>query len=139
MKYKVLVADPLSEDGLLPLRQAKNIEVVVDTNLSEKQLLGKIGFFDALLVRSHTKVIRKMIERGEKRRVIGRAGVGIDNIDLDAATEKGVVVVNAPDGNINSAAEHTLAMIMTLARKIPQAYASLKDGQWNRGSYVGVE
>ncbi|MEI3604099.1 phosphoglycerate dehydrogenase [Pseudogracilibacillus sp. SE30717A] len=139
MVFKILISDPLSEDGIFPLREAENVEVVIDTGLSEGDLLNKIGEFDGLLVRSQTQVTREVIEKGHNLKVIGRAGVGVDNIDLDAATENGIIVVNAPDGNTNSAAEHTMAMIMSLARNIPQAYLSIKDKKWDRKSFVGVE
>lgn len=139
MTFKVLISDPLSEEGIFPLRQADNLEIVIDTGLSEEELLKKIDQYDALLVRSQTQVTREVIEKGINLKVIGRAGVGVDNIDLEAATENGVIVVNAPDGNTNSAAEHTMAMIMSLARNIPQAYLSIKNKEWNRGKYVGVE
>src|SRR5690625_5067047 len=139
MAFKILISDPLSEDGIFPLREADNIEVVIDTGLSHEELLKKIEDFDGLLVRSQTQVTREVIEKGHNLKVIGRAGVGVDNIDLDAATENGIIVVNAPDGNTNSAAEHTMAMIMALARNIPQAYLSIKNKEWDRKSYVGVE
>src|SRR5690625_2951639 len=139
MAFKILISDPLSEDGIFPLREADNIEVEIDTCLSPEELLNKIGNYDGLLVRSQTQVTREVIEKGHNLKVIGRAGVGVDNIDLDAATENGIVVVNAPDGNTNSAAEHTMAMIMSLARNIPQAYLSIKNKKWDRKSYVGVE
>src|SRR5699024_471330 len=139
MSYKVLVADPLSDEGLQPLREAENIEVVVETDLSKEALLERIKDFDALLVRSQTQVTAEVIHHGTKLKAIGRAGVGVDNIDLKAATENGVIVVNAPNGNINSAAEHTMAMIMSLARNVPQAYNALQNGKWDRKSYVGVE
>src|SRR5699024_5701664 len=139
MTYKVLVADPLNEDGLTPLYEADGINVVIETDLTKKMLLEKIHEFDALLVRSQTQVTKEVIESGERLKVIGRAGVGVDNIDLKVATANGVIVVNAPNGNINSAAEHTIAMMMSLARKIPQAYHSLKDGKWDRKSFIGVE
>src|SRR5690625_3320544 len=139
MVFKILISDPLNEEGIFPLREAGKIEVVVDTGLSAAELVNKIGAYDGLLVRSQTQVTREVIEKGHNLKVIGRAGVGVDNIDLDAATENGIVVVNAPDGNTNSAAEHTMAMIMALARNIPQAYLSIKNKQWDRKSYVGVE
>ena len=139
MVFKILISDPLSEDGIFPLREADNIEVVIDTGLSHEELLKKIGEYDGLLVRSQTQVTREVIEQGHNLKVIGRAGVGVDNIDLDAATENGIIVVNAPDGNTNSAAEHTMAMIMALARNIPQAYLSIKNKEWDRKSYIGVE
>lgn len=139
MNYRVLVADPLSDEGLSPLRAVEGIEVVVDTDLSKESLLEKIKDFDALLVRSQTQVTKEVIDKGTRLKVIGRAGVGVDNIDLDAATANGVMVVNAPNGNTNSAAEHTIAMLMSLARNIPQAYHSLKNKKWDRKAYVGVE
>src|SRR5690625_3053051 len=139
MVFKILISDPLSEEGIYPLREAENVEVVINTNLSHQDLLNVIGEYDGLLVRSQTQVTRDVIEKGHHLKVIGRAGVGVDNIDLEAATENGIVVVNAPDGNTNSAAEHTMAMIMALSRNIPQAYLSLKNEKWDRKSYIGVE
>ncbi|WP_163538789.1 phosphoglycerate dehydrogenase [Gracilibacillus sp. YIM 98692] len=139
MTFRVLISDPLSEDGIQPLREADNIEVDVDTNQSADELADKIGQYDALLVRSQTKVTRDIISQAENLKIIGRAGVGVDNIDLSAATEYGIIVVNAPDGNTNSAAEHTVAMLMSLARKIPQAFVALQNGKWDRKTHVGVE
>jgi len=139
MTFKILISDPLSEDGIYPLREAENLEVVVEPGLSPEELLNKIDEFDGLLVRSQTQVTRELIEQAHHLKVIGRAGVGVDNIDLDAATENGIIVVNAPDGNTNSAAEHTMAMLMSLARNIPQAYMSIKEKKWDRKAYVGVE
>lgn len=139
MTFKVLVADPLSEEGLAPLYEAGNFQVDIQTDLTKEELLEQIGHYDALLVRSQTQVTEEIIERGKQLKVIGRAGVGVDNINLKAATANGVIVVNAPTGNINSAAEHTMAMLMSLARKIPQAYLSLKNGKWDRSSFIGVE
>lgn len=139
MTFKILISDPLSEDGIFPLREAENLEVVIDTGLSNDELLSKIGVFDGLLVRSQTQVTREVIEKAHNLKVIARAGVGVDNIDLEAATENGIVVVNAPDGNTNSAAEHTIAMLMSLARNIPQAHHSIKNKEWDRKSFIGVE
>ena len=139
MTYKVLISDPLSEDGIYPLREAENIEIIIETELTHEQLLEKVKDVDALLVRSQTQVTKEVIENGKRLKIIGRAGVGVDNIDLEAATENGVIVVNAPDGNTNSAAEHTMAMIMALARKIPQAYYTIKNRKWDRKSHIGVE
>lgn len=140
-EIKVFIADPLSEDGIYPLREEKdlNLNVIVDTGNSPEDLIEKIKDVDVLLVRSATKVTREVIEAAENLKLIGRAGVGVDNIDLAAATERGIIVVNAPDGNTNSAAEHTIAMMTSLARHIPQAYNALKNGIWDRKSYVGVE
>ncbi|GAE93858.1 D-3-phosphoglycerate dehydrogenase [Gracilibacillus boraciitolerans JCM 21714] len=137
MTFKVLISDPLSEDGIQPLREADNIQVDVDTELSPDELAEKIGDYDALLVRSQTKVTKDIISKASKLKIIGRAGVGVDNIDLSAATEYGVIVVNAPDGNTNSAAEHTISMLMSLSRKIPQAFLALKNGNWDRKTHVG--
>ncbi|MGE7838651.1 phosphoglycerate dehydrogenase [Viridibacillus arvi] len=141
MAINILISDPLSEDGIYPLRQEKklNLNIVIDTGLTPDELKTKIKDFDVLLVRSQTKVTRDIIEAADNLKLIGRAGVGVDNIDLDAATEKGIIVVNAPDGNTNSAAEHTTAMIMALARHIPHAHMSLQEGRWNRKKFVGVE
>lgn len=111
----------------------------MDTGNSQEELIEKIKDVDALIVRSATKVTREVIEAAKNLKLIGRAGVGVDNIDLQAATEHGIIVVNAPDGNTNSAAEHTIAMMTSLARHIPQAYLSLKNGKWDRKTYVGVE
>jgi len=137
--HKVLITDPLSDQGIEKLLQAKDIHVVRKTGLSPAELLLEIETADALLVRSQTKVTREVIEKGQRLKVIARAGVGVDNIDVAAATEKGIVVVNAPDGNTISTAEHTFAMLISLARNIPQAYRSLMDGEWRRKDFVGVE
>ncbi len=141
MAFKVVISDPLSEDGIYPLRQEKeiDIDVVIATEMNEEQLLEELKTANALLVRSQTTVTREMIEQSPQLKIIGRAGVGVDNIDLDAATENGIIVVNAPSGNTNSAAEHTIAMLMSLARNIPQAFNSLKNKEWNRKAFVGVE
>ncbi len=139
MTFQVLITDPLSEDGIFPLRQAENFELTVKTDLTNEELLDEINHYDALLIRSQTSVTRAVIESAPNLKIIGRAGVGVDNIDLSAATENGVIVVNAPDGNTNSAAEHTMAMLTALARKIPQAFISLKNKEWDRKSFVGVE
>ena len=139
MAFNILISDPLSEEGIYPLRQAEGMNIVIDTNSTPEELANKIGDYDALLVRSQTQVTREIIEKGTNLKIIGRAGVGVDNIDLDAATERGIIVVNAPDGNTNSAAEHTIAMLMSLARKIPQAFNSLKNQKWDRKAFIGVE
>jgi len=139
MTFNILISDPLSEDGIFPLREAEGFNIVVDTSLNPKQLGEKIDQFDALLVRSQTQVTREIIEKGTNLKIIGRAGVGVDNIDLTAATERGIIVVNAPDGNTNSAAEHSIAMLMSLARNIPQAFHSLKNKKWDRKTFIGVE
>jgi len=134
---KVLVADPIAEEGVQALRAIA--EVDVKTGLSRDELLNIIGEYDAVVVRSETKITADVIEAGRKLQVIGRAGVGVDNIDVDAATRKGIVVVNAPAGNTVSAAEHTIAMMLSLARHIPQANARLRGGEWRRQDYMGTE
>lgn len=139
MTFNILISDPLSEEGIQALRDAENMNIVIDTGLTPEELADRIGDFDALLVRSQTQVTRELISKASKLKIIGRAGVGVDNIDLDAATEHGIIVVNAPNGNTNSAAEHTMAMIMSLSRNIPQAYHALKNHKWDRKKYVGVE
>jgi D-3-phosphoglycerate dehydrogenase len=139
MTYKILISDPLSDDGIQSLLDAEDVEVVRQTGLSEDELVQIIGDYDALVVRSQTRVTKNVIKHAKKMRVIGRAGVGVDNIDLSAATEHGIVVINAPDGNTISTAEHTFSMMMALARRIPQAFLKLKDHVWDRKSFVGVE
>lgn len=137
VNYKVLVSDPLAEEGIEILRGF--CEVDVRTGLSEEQLIKIIGEYDGLLVRSGTQVTESVIEAAEKLRFVGRAGAGVDNINLDAATKKGIIVANAPAGNTLAACEHTLAMMASLARNIPQATASVKKGEWKRSAFMGVE
>lgn len=134
---KILVADPIAEEGIAAL--STNATVDVKTGLSLDELLHIIDEYDAIVVRSETKVPAKLIEAGTKLQVIGRAGVGVDNIDVEAATKKGIVVVNAPAGNTTSAAEHTIAMMLAIARHIPQANARLKSGEWQRQDFLGTE
>ena len=134
---KVLVADPISDKGVELLRA--KFQTDVNTGLKEDGLLQIIGDYDALVVRSQTKVNKKVIEAGRKLRVIGRAGVGVDNVDVDAATRRGIIVMNTPGGNTISTAEHTFSMLMALARKIPQAHATVKAGKWDRKCFEGVE
>ncbi|MDQ0418082.1 D-3-phosphoglycerate dehydrogenase [Croceifilum oryzae] len=137
--YKVLITDPLSDLGIEKLLQATDVKVIRQTNLTPEQLLIAIEDADALLVRSQTKVTADVIAKGKKLKVIGRAGVGVDNIDISAATKHGVIVINAPDGNTISTAEHTFAMMISLARNIPQAYRSTIQGEWKRKEFVGIE
>ena len=134
---RVLVSDPLAEEGLEILKKAFDVDV--KTDLKEDELCRIIGDYDALLVRSSTDVNAKVIEAGNKLKFIGRAGVGVDNIDMDAATRKGIIVANAPEGNTLAATEHTMAMMQSLARNIPQANASLKKKEWKRSRFMGVE
>lgn len=136
---KVLAMDNISEEGLAPLYNQGDCEVVTGEKMTEEELISVIEKYDALIVRSTTKVTAKVIEAAKKLKVIGRAGVGVDNIDVDAATRKGILVVNAPDGNTIAATEHTVAMMMALARNIPQAAAKMKEGVWDKKSFTGVE
>ncbi|MDR2943938.1 MAG: phosphoglycerate dehydrogenase, partial [Methanosarcinales archaeon] len=135
---KILVSDSLSAEGLTILKDS-GFDVVVDTGLSEDQLVEKIKDVDALVIRSGTQVTARVIEAADKLKIIGRAGVGVDNVDTEAATKKGIIVSNTPDGNTLSAAEHTCAMMMAVARNIPQACASLKSDKWERNKFMGVE
>jgi len=134
---KILVADPIAEQGLQLLRS--HAQVDVRPRLQAEQLNGIIADYDALIVRSRTRVGAEVIEAGQKLKVIGRAGVGTDNIDVDAATRRGIVVVNAPTGNTVAAAEHTIALMLALARNVTQAHHQLKSGKWQREKLVGTE
>jgi len=134
---KVLVADPISEEGIAELRNVAQVDV--KTGLKPEEIIDIIGGYEALLVRSQTRVNAEVIQAGKILQVIARAGVGIDNIDVEAATRRGIVVVNAPTGNTVSAAEHTVALMMALARNIPQANATLRGGAWRRSDFMGVE
>jgi len=135
---RVLITDSVSEKGVEILKEA-GIKVDINTGLSEDEVASIIGDYDALIVRSQTKVTRKILDKASSLKIIGRAGVGVDNIDMDAATEKGIIVVNAPEGNTIAAAEHTMAMMLALARNIPQAHNALINGTWDRKTYMGVE
>ncbi|MCL1885540.1 MAG: phosphoglycerate dehydrogenase [Dehalococcoidia bacterium] len=137
MTMNVLVADPLAQEGVDALKQYANVDV--KTKLAPEELKAIIGNYEALVVRSQTRVTADIIEAGTKLIVIGRAGVGVDNIDTAAATRHGIIVVNAPTGNTISAAEHAVALMMALARNIPQANASLKSGEWKRNDFMGTE
>ncbi len=135
--WRVLIADPVAREGVEALQA--DTQVDVRTGLAPDELLSIIGEYDALVVRSETRVTADVIAGGRRLQVVGRAGVGVDNIDIPAATDRGIVVVNAPTGNTVSAAEHTIGLMLALARHIPQAHASLKAGEWKRGKFVGVE
>jgi D-3-phosphoglycerate dehydrogenase / 2-oxoglutarate reductase len=137
--FKVLVTDPISDQGIQLLYDSDDIEVVRQPGLSEDELSGIIDEFDALLVRSQTQVTEKVMMAGTNLKVIGREGVGVDNINLDVATKRGIVVINAPDGNTIATCEHTFAMMMSVARSIPHAYKKTIGGEWDRKSFVGVE
>src|SRR3989442_5722358 len=136
----VLVCDPISPKGIALLQQRSEFKVsVLEQRLSESELLPRVGDVAAIVVRSETKVTKKVVEAAPKLRVVGRAGVGVDNVDVEAATQRGIVVMNTPGGNTISTAELTFSMLMALARKIPQAHSSMKAGEWNRKEFQGVE
>jgi D-3-phosphoglycerate dehydrogenase len=133
-KAKVLVREKIADAGIDLLRERFDVEV--DSN---GDLAGKIGEYDAIVIRSATKLTADLIERAERLKVIGRAGVGVDNVDVEAATRRGIVVANAPESTVTSAAEHTIGLLVALARNIPQAHAALKQGRWERAKWGGVE
>lgn len=137
MMMKVLIADKIADSGIEKLRES--FEVDIKTGLSEAELVEVIGDYDALIVRSATRATRPVIEAANKLKIIGRAGVGIDNVDVTAATERGIIVCNAPTSNVVSAAEHTWALLMAQSRMICQANASLKSGKWERSKFTGAE
>src|SRR5438552_11957267 len=132
----VLVADPIAEEGLAILRPHTRVEIVVGNREALERNLVEA---EALLVRSETRVTEAMLDVAPRLRVIGRAGAGVDTIDVAAATARGIVVVNAPGGNAVAAAEHSLALMFALARRVAAADASLKRGQWSRSKYIGSE
>ena len=136
---KILISDPLSDEGIKILKRVKEFEVDIKTDLKADDLKEIIKDYDALIVRSATKVNKDIIAAAVKLKVIGRAGVGLDNVDLNAATQKGIIVMNTPAGNTISTAEHTMSMMMALSRNIPQASASVKRGEWKRSKFMGVE
>ncbi len=136
---KILVLDGVSEKGVKILRDPGYDAVVNNDKMTEDELCAIIGEYDAVIVRSASKITAKVIEVGTKLKVIGRAGVGVDNIDVAAASARGIVVVNAPDGNTIAATEQTIGLMLALARNIPQAHAGLKQGKWMRKEYTGVE
>lgn len=136
----VLVCDPISPKGVALLQQRPELKVrVLEKRLPEADLLPVVADTDAMVVRSETKVTRKVIEAASRLKVVGRAGVGVDNVDVDAATQRGIVVMNTPGGNTISTAELTFSMLLALARNIPQAHGSMKVGEWNRKAFQGVE
>jgi D-3-phosphoglycerate dehydrogenase len=137
MKCKILVSDPLAEAGVDVLRE--QCAVTVKTGLTEAQLVREIGKYNGLIVRSGTRVTKKLIKAAKNLKIIARAGVGVDNIDIEAATAAGIVVINSPRGNTLSAAEHALSLMMSMARNIPAADRSLRDGRWDRKAFVGTE
>jgi len=133
-RAKVLVREPIAEAGIDFLRERFDVDVDSNGDLDER-----IGEYDAIVIRSATKLTGELIDRAERLKVIGRAGVGVDNVDVAAATRRGIVVANAPESTVTSAAEHTIGLLAALARSIPQAHAALKQGIWERSAWGGVE
>ena len=134
---KVLVSDPIDPAGIELLKQVAQVDE--RPKLPPEELLKIIPEYDALMIRSGTQVTQAVIEAGSKLKIIGRAGVGVDNVDVSSATRKGIVVVNSPEGNTIAAAEHAIALMMSLSRHVPQANQSIKAGKWERKKFTGVE
>jgi D-3-phosphoglycerate dehydrogenase len=137
--FRVLLSDTLAQQGIDVLKSHPKLQVDINTGLKPEQLAEIIAPYDALVVRSSTKVTREIIERASSLKVIGRAGVGVDNVDLDASTRRGIVVMNSPLGNSVTTAEHAISMMMAMARHIPAANAALKAGKWERNKFTGTE
>jgi D-3-phosphoglycerate dehydrogenase len=135
--HRVLVAEQIADSGVELLRERFDVDVGVGWSADE--LAERIGAYDGILIRSATKLTADVIARGENLKVIGRAGVGVDNVDVDAATKRGIIVANAPQSNVITAAEHTVALMLALARNVPQAHAALTGGRWERSKWGGVE
>ena len=136
---KVLVSDKTAPQGLEILEQTPGIEVTYEPGIDPGELLERIGEFDGLVIRSGTKVTADVIAAADKLRAVGRAGIGVDNVDLPAATQRGIVVMNTPEGNNVTTAEHALALLFSLARHIPQATGSMKQGKWEKSQFQGTE
>ncbi len=134
---KVLVKEKIGDSGVDLLKEHFDVDLGIEWD--DEQLAERIGEYDGILIRSATKMTAELIERADKLRVIGRAGVGVDNVDVPAATKRGIVVANAPESNVVTAAEHTMALLLAMARNIPQAYVSLTAGRWERSKFSGVE
>src|SRR5436190_5183437 len=134
VKQRVLVRERIADAGIELLRERYEVDVDSNGDLGER-----IGRYDAIIIRSATKLTAEVLERAEQLKVIGRAGVGVDNVDIDAATRRGIVVANAPESTVVSAAEHTIALLLALARHVPEAHAALKEGRWERSKFGGIE
>src|SRR3989338_5102801 len=137
--FKILVSDPLAQEGVDILKKVKEFQVDVKHKLPPEELKKIIKDYDALLVRSATKVTKEIIDAASNLKAIGRAGVGLDNVDLGAATKRGIMVMNRLGGNTISTAEHTMSLIMAVSRSIPQANQSTKSGEWKRSKFMGTE
>src|SRR4029453_14770323 len=139
MPPKVLIADSISQRGVDELARENALQVTIKTGLNEREVVELIPAFSALVVRSQTKVTAEILIAGHKLRVVGRAGVGVDNVDVETATRRGIVVLNAPGGNTISTAEHAFSLLLSVARKIPQADANVRSKHWDKKSFEGVE
>ncbi|MFH1740587.1 MAG: hydroxyacid dehydrogenase, partial [bacterium] len=139
MTFKVLVSDKLDNEAVEIFRSAENIEVDVKVGLTPEELASVIGEYDALIVRSATKVTPDIIAKADRLKIVGRAGVGVDNVDRNAATKRGIIIMNTPGGNTISTAEHTWSHILSLARNVSQANQSMREGRWDKSKYKGVE
>ena len=139
MIKKILISDPLAKEGIDILEKEKEFSVDVRTKIPPEELKRIIKNYDALVVRSETKVTKDVIKNADRLKVIGRAGIGLDNVDLEAASKKGIIVMNSPTGNTISTAEHALSLLLSLSRNIPQADISLKQKKWERKKFMGVE
>jgi D-3-phosphoglycerate dehydrogenase / 2-oxoglutarate reductase len=133
-RTRILIREPIADAGVAFLRERFDVDIDLDGELADK-----IGDYDAIIVRSGTQLTSDLIDRAERLKVIGRAGVGVDNVDLEAASRRGIVVANAPQSTVVSAAEHTIALLLAVARNIPQAHAALKEGRWERARFAGLE
>ncbi len=139
MPFKILISDKLDNEAVEIFKKAKDLEVDIKVGLPPEELAAIIGDYDGLIVRSATKVTADIISKASRLKIIGRAGVGVDNVDLNAATERGIIVMNTPGGNTVSTAEHTWSLMMSLARNIPQATQSMREGKWEKTKFKGVE
>src|SRR5947207_10742824 len=137
--YKTLVTDILAESGLNILRKAEDVDLDYRPGLKGDELIKAVKESDALITRSGTAITPELVNAGTRLRVVGRAGVGLDNVDVEACTARGILVINAPTANIMSATEHTMAMMLALCRNIPEAHASVKRGEWTRSKFMGIE
>jgi D-3-phosphoglycerate dehydrogenase len=136
-RARVLVKEKIGDSGVALLREHFDVELGIDWD--DEQLAQRIGEYEGIVIRSATKLTADLLERATRMRVVARAGVGVDNVDVEAATRRGIVVANAPESNVVTAAEHTMALLLALARNVPQAYASLVAGRWERSKFSGVE
>ena len=136
---KVLITDGMAKDGLEILEAATELDIDVRKGIPKEELMEIIGDFDAVVIRSATNLTEDLIEAGKNLKAIGRAGIGVDNVDVEAATKKGIVVMNTPEANAITTAEHTITLMLSLARRIPEAHASLKEGKWERSKFKGIE